>query len=101
MGVIMNEAQVWSVIGVLAATLISMVVGMSTLFLRTMKANFDTMSARFETVGSEISGLRAEMNARFDAVGTRFDATDRRIEGVDRDIQTVFSKIFGTGGDRI
>jgi len=105
---LMNEAQVWSVIGVLTATLVSVVVGMSTLFLRTMKAQFDTVNAQFDTVRGEISGLRSEMNARFETVGVRFDAvnsrfdsTDRRIDGMNRDIQLVFSKVFGPGGERL
>jgi hypothetical protein len=102
---IVNDAQVWSIIGVLAATLVSTIIGFFTLFLRTMKAQFETMHV-------EITGFRNEMDARFDAVNGKFDAvdarfdavnarldaTDRRIEGVDRDIQVVFSKVFGTGG---
>ncbi|HEY5223102.1 MAG TPA: hypothetical protein VIJ18_08695 [Microbacteriaceae bacterium] len=101
--VIMNDAQVWSIIGVLAATLVSTIIGFFTLFLRTMKAQFETMHV-------ELTGFRKEMDTRFDAVGARFDArfdsmgarfdaTDHRIEGIDRDIQLIFSKVFGTGRD--
>ncbi|TAM71899.1 MAG: hypothetical protein EPN48_00405 [Microbacteriaceae bacterium] len=94
MDVVMNDAQVWSIIGVLAATLVSTIIGFFTLFLRTMKA-------QFETVHVQLTGLRNEMDTRFDAVGARFDATDRRIDGIDRDIQLIFSKVFGTGRDRL
>lgn len=106
-GVLVNDAQVWSIIAVLAATLVSMVVGMFTLFSRTMRAEFGTMraefgtmQAEFGTVRAEIGGLRSEMMARFEAVNARFDATDRRIDGLDRDIDAIF-RIVGKQGDQV
>ena len=62
----MNEPQIWTIIGVLAAGLFGMLGLMSTLFLRVIRA--------------EISGLRNEMNARFD--------------GMDRDIQFLMKREF-------
>ena len=84
----MNDAQTWTVIGVVSAVLFSMLGVVSTLFVRILRA--------------EIGGLRGEMNARFDAVNSKFDvvhsridAMSARIDGLDRDVQALVKRTFG------
>ena len=115
MAIEVNDAQVWSVIGVLAATLVSMVVGMFALFTRTMKAQFGRVDAQFGRVDAQFEALRAELtgfrgevqaqfravDAQFKAVDARFEATNQRIDDIDRDIQVVFTRVFRTGGEQV
>ncbi len=66
----MTEAQVWTVIAVLAATLAGFVTLTVTLIMRTVTA--------------QIEGLRHEMNARFEGMNHRFDALDRDVQALTR-----------------
>jgi len=91
-----TEPQIWTIIGVLAATLVGMVTLTVTLTNRTIvtavqglrgELGGQIMALRGELLG-EVNSLRAEMNARFDAVNTRIDA-------LDRDVQVVSAEVFG------
>lgn len=84
----MTEPQVWTIIGVLTATMIGFMTLTITLVLRTINAQF--------------SGLRAEMNARFEVVEARFevvearfDAVYQRMDNLDRDVQAIARRTFG------
>jgi hypothetical protein len=77
----MNEAQVWTIIGVFGATMIGLVTMVSTLFVRVLR--------------TEIGRLDSKMDARFDTVGARFDGMDHRIDGLDRDVQALMRRTFG------
>jgi hypothetical protein len=95
----MNDAQTWTVIGVISTALFSMIGIVSILFVRILRAEIG--SVRFE-LGGEIRGLRGEMNARFeavdskfDAVNSRFDSVNTRIDGIDRDVQALVKRTFG------
>lgn len=74
----MNEPQVWTLIGVMAASFFGVMGLMSTMFTRVIR--------------SEIGGLRNEMNARFDAVDQRFDSMDKRIDNLDQDVQYLMKR---------
>lgn len=75
---LMNDAQIWTMIGCFTALMLGMLTVVSTLFIRVVR--------------TEISGLRHEMNARFDTVNTRID-------GLDRDMQAVVKRTFGLDRD--
>lgn len=75
---LMNDAQIWTMIGCFTALMLGMMTAVSTLFIRVVRA--------------EIGGLRSEMNARFDTVNTRID-------GIDRDMQAVVRRTFGLDRD--
>lgn len=82
--VTVNEPQVWTLIGVFAASMGAMI----TLVIMTMNAKL----SRIETV----------MDIRFDALGTRLDGMERRLDGVERkleaidgDVQAISRRIFG------
>lgn len=111
----LNDAQTWTVIGVLAATLVSSMAFTATRFTRTLKSEIGGLRAEMR---ASIGGLRGEMetglgalraetkagfervDARFEAVDARFDAVNHRIDGLDRDIQLVFTRVFGTDRDQ-
>lgn len=75
---LMNDAQIWTMIGGFTALMFGMLTVVSTLFIRVVR--------------TEIGGLRNEMNARFDSVNTRID-------GLDRDMQAVVKRTFGLDRD--
>ncbi len=91
-----TEPQIWTIIGVLAATLVGMVTLTLTVTHQTIVNAIGGL--RGELLGEmkglrgelngEINGLRGEMNARFDAVNTRIDA-------LDRDVQAIAGEVFG------
>lgn len=78
----MNEPQVWTLIGLMAASFFGVMGLMSTMFTRVIKSEI-------QGVRSEIGGLRNEMNARFDAVDQRFDGVDKRLDGMDKRIDNL------------
>lgn len=114
----LNDAQTWTVIGVLAATLVSSMALIATLFTRTLKseigglrtelraesgairaemaAGFRAVDARFKTVDRRFE----EIDRRFEQVDRRFDTMNHRMDGLDRDIRFMFSKLFGTDTDQ-
>ncbi len=67
------EVQVWTLIGLLAATLAGMIW---------------TVIGRIDGLGVEHRNQGREMNARFDALGARIDGRGTRIDGLTKDLHT-------------
>jgi hypothetical protein len=89
----MNEPQVWTVIGVLAATLMGFLVAMVTMFSHTLTARLDELRSG---IHSEMVELRSDLTRRIDGiehrldgVEHRLDGVERRIDGIDRDVQAL------------
>lgn len=80
----MNEPQVWTLIGVFAASTFAMMGLTASLFLNVINARFDGLQSE---VKAEIGGLRSEMNAGFARV-------DGKIDHLDRDVQALFRRVF-------
>ncbi len=89
---LMNDAQIWTMIGSFTALMLGMLTVVSTLFIRVVRAEIGGLRG-------EIGGLRGEMNARFDTVNARFDTVNTRIDGLDRDMQAVVKRSFGLDRD--
>lgn len=81
----MNEPQVWTIIGILAAALFGMMTLMSTMFTRVIRSEVGRLEGKFD-------GLRGEMNARFDAVDVKFEGVNARIDNLDRDVQLLMKR---------
>lgn len=95
----MTEPQTWTVIGVLAATLVGFLGVIMTLFTRTMRAEFATVRAELRgeigtvrgeigTVRGEIASLRTEMNLRFESV-------EKKVGDLDRDVHILTRRALG------
>lgn len=89
----MDTAQIWAVIGVLAAAFFGMMTLTSTLFLRVIRSEIGGVRGEICGVRGEIGSLRREMDARFNAVDVRFsgvenrlDRLEHRFDGLDRDV---------------
>lgn len=78
----MTEPQVWTIIGVMVATLVAILTIVTQSFTRTITALGDRMDAKFD-------GLRTEMVLRFEHVDNRFEQVDKRFEQVDRRFEQV------------
>lgn len=99
----MDTAQVWAVIGVVAAAFFGMMTIVTTLFTRVLRTEIGGLRGELNAeigglrgeMNAQIGGLRGEMNARFTAVDARFDAVHTRLDGMDRDIQLLMSREFG------
>ncbi|TAL40829.1 MAG: hypothetical protein EPN91_12185 [Salinibacterium sp.] len=101
----LTEPQVWTIIGLLFATLMAFLTATLTLTTRTISAQIGglrnemgglrgEMEAQIgglrREMESQIGGLRAEMNGRFDTVNTQ-------IATLDRDVQALTNEVFGRG----
>lgn len=86
---LMNDAQIWTMIGCFTALMFGMVTVVSTLFIRVVRTEIGGLR---NEMNAQIGGLRNEMNARFDTVNTRID-------GLDRDMQAVVTRTFGLDRD--
>jgi len=84
----LNEPQVWTLIGVFAASTFAMMGLMSSTFVRILRAEIGGL--RGELMGEigglrgEVHGLRGEMNARFERVDARLDHLDRGVQAIAR-----------------
>jgi hypothetical protein len=97
---LMNDAQIWTMIGSFTALMFGMLTVVSTLFIRVVRTEIGGLRTEMNAqigglrgeMNAQIGGLRGEMNARFDAVNTRID-------GLDRDMQAVIKRSFGLDRD--
>lgn len=86
---LMNDAQIWTMIGAFTALMFGMLTVVSSLFVRVVRSEIGGLRSE---MNAQIGGLRSEMNARFDTVNTRID-------GLDRDMQAVVKRTFGLDRD--
>lgn len=77
----LNDQQIWTIIGVGAATFLGMLTLLSTMFMR-------VFHTEIRSVHTAIDGLRSEMNIRFDSVR-------HEISTLDRDVQVLAKREFG------
>lgn len=87
----MTEPQVWTLIGVFAASMFAMNTLMSGWFVRVLRAEVGGLRAEMR---AEISGLRGEMNARFERVDAQFERVDVKLTHLDRDVQALAREVF-------
>lgn len=87
----LTEPQVWTIIGVFAATLLG------TMTLLTKSIGGQMTSLRNE-ITSEITSLRNEMMTGFDALraemNARFETVNVRLDNLDRDVQALSERVF-------
>lgn len=87
----MTEPQVWTLIGVFAASMFAMNTLMSNWFVRVLRAEVGGLRAEMR---AEISGLRGEINARFERVDAQFERVDVKLAHLDRDVQALARAVF-------
>jgi len=94
----LNEPQVWTLIGVFAASMFAMIGTVTSAFTRVLRAEIGGLRGELDglrgELRAEIGGLRAEMNARFERVDAQFERVDTKFEHLDRDIQALTRRVF-------
>lgn len=81
----LNEPQIWVLIGVFTAAILSMIGIVMTSFTRTLTPSL----ARVDT---RIDSLRDVMDARFETMDAKFSA---KFDLLDRDIQALSRRVLG------
>ncbi len=76
----MNEPQIWTVIGVFAATLVGLIAIITQLFMR--------------SISDQFTALRTEMILRFEHQDEKFERMEKQLEGLDRDVQAISKRVF-------
>ena len=86
-GVIVTEAQAWSLIGLLGAAIVASPT-IIVLYIR----------AEISGLGREIGGLRRDMGSQIGGLcremELRFEAMDRRFDHLDRDVAALANVVF-------
>lgn len=80
-----NEPQIWTALGVLAAALASMITITMTSFNRTMQNLGARMDAKFDAVDAKLASLREVMDVRFASV-------ERHLDGLDSDVAALIKR---------
>ena len=118
----LNDAQIWTVVGVLAATLLSAFGLMAHFATRLLQESigrvldqftmldyrfeaihqrFEAIDQRFKAIDQRFDALEVRVTERIDAldsrIGVRIDALDARITVLDRDVQAIANRVFGRG----
>lgn len=105
MVVALNDPQIWTIIGVFAATLIGGVTLLTQVFLRSMASLRGELTAQIPALNAglntRIDALHTEMVVRFEQVDRRFeqvehrlDRLETRVDGLDKDVQAIARRVF-------
>lgn len=92
---LMNDPQVWTLIGVFAAAILGGITLLTTQLNRTIIAGFKAIDARFVTVEKTMDAKFDAVDAKFDAVDAKFDAVHVKLDHLDRDVSALSKRVFG------
>ncbi|MFS0883832.1 hypothetical protein [Aeromicrobium sp. 179-A 4D2 NHS] len=89
----LTEPQVWTLIGVFAATVFGVLGVVSSTFTRVLRAEIGGLRgeivAKFERVDAQFE----RVDAQFERVDAQFARLDTRIDHLDRDVQALTRKV--------
>lgn len=92
----MNEPQVWTLIGVFAASMLGTVA-------LVMRQNDRIIDGFRREMSAQLGGMDAKFDARFDAMDARFDTMDakfgameRKLEDLDKEVANLATRIWGS-----
>lgn len=95
--VTLNEAQVWTVIGILGATLVGTIGVITQILMRTITAQFNSLQTQLGIVQSGIQGQLAGLQTQIGGIESRLDRLESRFDGLDRDVQAISRRVFPGG----
>ena len=109
----MNDAQVWTTIGVLASGMYATITLMATMFVRIIKTEIGTVRTEIGGIKGEIGGIKGEIGGikgeiggiKGEIAGVKAEIGDlrkevhglsRRMDGLDRDVSAISRHLFGS-----
>lgn len=95
----MDNAQIWVILGILAATIVSSMTLLASVSFKLTSTLQSTFDSRFDALGETLVARFETVNERFNAVDARFDTVDHKLAALDRDVQVLYNRGFGSGGD--
>lgn len=98
----MSDVQVWTLIGVFAASMFGVIGIITTGFTRTMNAGFAGVGCRIEAVESRLDAKIDKLDAKIGSVESQLDAKidkldaklGAKIDLLDRDISVIARRFF-------
>lgn len=91
----MTEPQVWTLIGVFAATLVGVVTIVMTSFTQTLKASIGGVEKQIEAVEKRIGAVESRIDSLERQMDARFSAVDQKLAGLERDVSFLYRRHFG------
>lgn len=95
----MSDAQTWTIIGVLAATVLSAMGLIAGTFTRVMRAEMaglrGELTGQSAELRGEVTGQIGELRGEVRALGVTIESVDPRLEGLDSDVDALTRKIMG------
>ena len=92
---LVNEPQVWVLIGLFTTIMLGGMTLMTTLINRATAEAINGVRGEIGGLRGEISGLRGEMNGRFESVHVRFDSLEKRVDQLDGDVSALTRHLWG------
>lgn len=86
----LTEPQMWTALGILAATLVTTIAFLARITFRTI----DGLSTDIRTLGSDLRTLGSDLRADFNGLRTEVQGIHRRIDQLDRDVQAIAKHVF-------
>lgn len=90
----MTEPQVWTLIGVFAATMVGVVTVMTQLMMRTITSIGSGLATRIEALQTHMDIRFTALESRMDRIENRIDRLETRVDGIDRDVQALARRVF-------
>lgn len=105
-GTVVNDPQIWTLIGVFAASTFAMVTLVSTMFVRVLDAKIGALDTKIDTkidaldtkidtkidaLDAKIDSLEARLDARIDTLQAKMEA---KFDALDRDISAIARRVF-------
>ncbi|MFT4259851.1 hypothetical protein [Microbacterium sp.] len=95
----MTEPQVWTLIGVFAASLFGVLTVMSTMFVRILRTEIGGVRTELESVRTEMrtefQSVRTEMRAEIGGIRTEIGGIHSRLDRLDADVNALMKHAFG------
>ncbi|UOE45562.1 hypothetical protein [Agromyces larvae] len=106
----LNDAQIWTIIGILAAAFVGTITVTTQLMMRAFTAQLTGLGRQVESshamLDLKIDHLREHLTdrlqrveTRLDGVETRLDKVEHRFDSLDRDMQAIARRVFPTEPD--
>lgn len=93
----MNDAEIWTIIGVLTAALFGVIGIVTQSFTRVLHAEVGRLDARFDKLEGVMNVRFTAVEQRLDRVETRLDRVETRLDNLDTEVAGLAKRLFDRG----